>query len=112
MPNRTVTISVYWDGKEGGAPDAKKARAPGKRQDQVDIVWVPGEGIASIDGFELQSNPGHSLTQPTARADGSWIATDTLQGNDTIKYIVQATARHGYGQQWSPDPEIQNEIEP
>lgn len=108
-PNPPVAITVFWN-TTTNSPDAANTTVRGKLNSATTVTWVCGAGVASIDGFNFTGNPQGSITPPAQR-NGVWTAVDTVKGNDTLKYLVQATSSGGV-QQWSADPVIQNEIEP
>ena len=108
--NQPVNIEVYWVGGADGYPTADKATVRAALNAAVTITWSNGPGIGSIDAFNFTSNPQGSITPPVKR-NGVWTAVDTVKGNDILKYLVQATSNQGYGQKWSPDPEIENDVE-
>lgn len=114
MPNSNnpVTITVFWKGGPNGYPDAANTTIRGKLNSTTQINWVCGDGVSAINAIDFTQNPQGAISTPTRRSDCNWQAVDTIKASDTLKYLIEATSSNGYGKKWSPDPELENEIEP
>jgi hypothetical protein len=106
-----IPIRVYWKNGAEGYPWADDIKVPGKPQQQFRIQWVPDEGF-EIDDIRFMQNPKGAISKPhKAGNTRNWEAIDTVRETATLKYVVDAT-HNTYGKKTSPDPLIENEMEP
>jgi hypothetical protein len=115
MSSDKVTITVFWDAN--GYPMAADKVIRRRRNAAVRVVWTPDATIERIDAIVFTANPPEprgSITPPQKDPTnpGDWFAMDTIQGNDRLKYIITATRKGASTPTDSPDPLIENELDP
>jgi hypothetical protein len=109
---RIIEVPVYWQGQDPGYPWADDIKVRGRRNEAVTIRWVPPTEI-EINDIEFTDNPQGSISKPRKAGNTrNWEAIDTVKGNGTLKYVIVGTHTAHGGPHTSPDPLIENEMEP